>query len=92
MYKVIVVFRRFFQTIRFEHDETTKYYPFKMDVLHLTIALKLDWRKHSTYTFPDPGYLGISIAIQIKSDGTKPNMVDTKLMGRISNKHKQCIL
>ena len=70
----------------------TKYIPFQRNLLHLTMALKLGWRKNSTYTFPDPGYLGTSIAIQIKSDDTKPNMVDTKLMCRISNKYKHCIL
>ena len=47
------------------------------------MALKLGWRKNPTYTFLDPGNLGTSIAIQIKLDDTKPNMVDTKMMGRI---------
>ena len=56
------------------------------------MTLKLGWRKNSTYTFLDPGNLGTSIAIQIKLDDTKPNMVDTKMMGRIRNKYKHCIL
>ena len=63
-----------------------------MNLLHLTMALKVGWRKNSTYTFPDPGYPGASIAIKTKSHETKPNMVDTKLMGRMSNKYKHCTL
>ena len=70
----------------------TKYIPFQRNLLHPTMALKLGWRKNFTYTFPGPGYLVTSIAIQIKSDDTKPNMVDTTLMCRISNKNKHCIL
>ena len=82
----------FFKTIYCQHNEKTKYIPFQRNLLHLTMALKLGWRKNSTYTFPDPGYLGTSIAIQIKSDDTKPNMVDKTLMCRISNKYKHYIL
>ena len=56
------------------------------------MTLKLGWRKNSTYTFLDPGNLRTSITIQIKLDDTKPNMVDTKMMGRIRHKYKHCIL
>ena len=85
-------FAIFFKTIYCQHNEKTKYIPFQRNLLHLTMALKLGWRKNLTYTFPDPDYLRTSISIEIKSDDTNPNMVDTKLMGRISNKCKHCIL
>ena len=55
------------------------------------MTLKLGWRKNSTYTFLDPGNLGTSNTIQIKLDDTKPNMVDTKVLGRIRDKYKHCI-